>query len=1235
VVADVSALPEELAARVVADKQEGAFGLVHKRTVYLIAGNLPSREAGVATLYHEALGHLGLDKLFRTQLNNALIAMYNNNPQLRAETKAWREEHPGAYENTSVPLARAVEEVLAIKSMNGALEASWLEKLFALIKNFAQRAGMNWAMTDGEVNAILALAHDKIVRGGARERTSGGTRYMYIGARSVAEDLVAASEGVARESEAVVIYGDAIAKSENTIEQSDDPAEVVNALGDAVMAHSPDPFVPFIKGRIARLTTKQLATVARLMPTSVQLDWVDKILPTLREGRDAVKALFAGREQIFRSDKPHYLKLKGFIQGHGEKTLWEAMRLSRLHDVDPTGAVTDHYISKIDVELADPKTTQDRKKALQEAKTNRLADISDVQKAWDALGAQEGGQEIYIAERNYYRDMGAWLQALEANQFKDMPFSADVVAKLEAEAKALEEAETPKGDKRYAGIPRPKQVNNYFPFLRFGDYVVKVVGVNSRTKQRETLHREQFQTQKERDARMAELKVAYPNSEVIPELMRENDTRAMTDQAKQALNKMYSIIDAASLKSKGRRRATADVARAKLKEDLKRQITDAYVSMLPTSSLKKRSMKSENIPGMSGNVLRIHDTMVTAYANQIPKLQYAGRIRSSVANAREVLKPSDKDDAPMDGQAVERLNVLIDEIEGRFEESISPPKRSGIVSVAAHMAYLWMLTAPASAFIQLASLPIRTLPALTSRFGYAKGAATLGKYSSMLFSIVDPRAFHRRPDGQITWTAPTLEGSDILKGKPILIRAHKDLRAHGAYNEILTSSIGGPQGVAEGVISRATSKAATVMGTLFGAMETASREITALSFFELGYEANIAKGMEPQAAYDAALADTLQQTNDALGDYSEVERGTYIGKDIDRVVFQFKQYSINTTKFFLQTAGRAVSMDKSLTFAERKQATEEILGVLLMGGMFHGLVGMPAYGLISATAAMLMSLGEDDDDEARRISEQLMYADDPDWRFRKWLASKFGDIKIPSASSREEGVSLADAIAKGPVSAALNWDIGSRTGFDSLWWREPQAADNWNDWMKNALMSNFGPSVSTGEGILKGIDDINNGNISRGIEKMLPAFGRGPAKGFRYFREGEVNKAGDVVVARTEISDFDIVGAFLGYTPTQVGIAITKNYKLTGAEITQVNKRQEILSNFTQAIKDGASAAHIAGILAERDAYNKRYPREDLMITTETLQNSLEGRLERDQYMYRGNRITEDNIRDVLNALED
>ena len=186
VVKSVDDLPEDVAAQVREDKAEGAAGFVAKDgTIYLLADNNVSPADVKATLFHEGLGHVGLAKQFRARLDEVLMQIHSTNQTVREATTQWLKDNPNAYEGEG-RLARAVEEVLARKSEGGEITASMWAKIVATVKDFARRLGFDVNVSDRDVDAILSMAHNQIVKGGKDALPPGQHRYMMSGPEHVA-----------------------------------------------------------------------------------------------------------------------------------------------------------------------------------------------------------------------------------------------------------------------------------------------------------------------------------------------------------------------------------------------------------------------------------------------------------------------------------------------------------------------------------------------------------------------------------------------------------------------------------------------------------------------------------------------------------------------------------------------------------------------------------------------------------------------------------------------------------------------------------------------------------------------------------------------------------------------------------------------------------------------------------------------------------------------------------------
>lgn len=177
VVNTIDDLPDDIRAAVEGDEAADALGLIdNKGRVHIIAENISDPADVPAVVFHEALGHKGLTNLFRDRLDDELEQLYQKNPKLQEEVDNWNNDNKDLYADTDRPLARAVDEVLAIRSENGQIDVSTFDRVKQIVKQFARRAGLDLSVSDAEVTRILGMAHDTVINGD--EVTNSGIRYM-------------------------------------------------------------------------------------------------------------------------------------------------------------------------------------------------------------------------------------------------------------------------------------------------------------------------------------------------------------------------------------------------------------------------------------------------------------------------------------------------------------------------------------------------------------------------------------------------------------------------------------------------------------------------------------------------------------------------------------------------------------------------------------------------------------------------------------------------------------------------------------------------------------------------------------------------------------------------------------------------------------------------------------------------------------------------------------------------
>jgi hypothetical protein len=158
-------------------------GIYADGEIYLVADNLSDVAEVKATLFHESLGHFGLEQVFGKRLKEVMLNLYRTNKAVRKQADQYLARFPDTYagETREDQIALAVEEVLAEASAAGpkVKDASALRAAFNrvanLIRKFLNAMGFPVTYTNNEINEILIQAHGAVVAGQRKERIGDGT----------------------------------------------------------------------------------------------------------------------------------------------------------------------------------------------------------------------------------------------------------------------------------------------------------------------------------------------------------------------------------------------------------------------------------------------------------------------------------------------------------------------------------------------------------------------------------------------------------------------------------------------------------------------------------------------------------------------------------------------------------------------------------------------------------------------------------------------------------------------------------------------------------------------------------------------------------------------------------------------------------------------------------------------------------------------------------------------------
>ena len=742
--------------------------------------------------------------------------------------------------------------------------------------------------------------------------------------------------------------------------------------------------------------------------------------------------------------------------------------------------------------------------------------LNQLETNWKRLG--EPAQKIYSKLAKYYADSHeAYIKAQ-----KKAILDADL--QPEEEARQLQILSDKFADTKLKG--------DYFPLMRFGKFGVAYTDGEVDTETgKEVKKFTKFDTSAEAKKFLENPKV---NGDIIKDIDRgqqiiAGDNKTLTDLYKQ-LDKTFS--------------GDPKEAQAEMKDF----VFQMYLMGKPEQSMAKRFLHRKGTAGYSNDIFRGFDNYAMNMSRQLPRVEL-GREISNKLTAMEHSMP--------------RGNIVASDYYSAFNREVKSavhPKIVGpIANFATGAAFSYYLTSPASAALQLASVPIQGLPSIAKKHGYPLAQAALNAATNMYLKSGVSKS-------KGWWNIK--RGAEAHRDIKSLVKgaAHADqFSPTKAYDDFLELGL-----ITSGIHAQAfsgkdkpTNAHRDVMDKItnlmektsqpFAQMETASRQIVSMAH----YIANMKSGM----THDEAVKKAVDAVYMDMGDFGSTGRADITKSDPARIIWQFQQYGAK----MLYTMARSAL--KLTSKGERKEAITHLSGLMAMHWVFAGALGLPAAGMIGAASDMLRDLL--DDDEWHNYKANL----------RSYLNSK--DINK----------TLINVMLDGPLSELTGLKLSERLGAHDLLpiIHESQYNDSLNVSVKDRMIEMLGAApaliINTGEGISAFV----KGDYESAVEKLVPnAMIKNTLIAARLAREGKINKQGEQVVAKSEYTPYDIAAKAFGidpYTPAQKEAAA--RMAKTNIEFIN-NKRTELLNEYK--IENDSESGDIDKVIDKIDKFNEMYP---------------------------------------------
>lgn len=611
----------------------------------------------------------------------------------------------------------------------------------------------------------------------------------------------------------------------------------------------------------------------------------------------------------------------------------------------------------------------------------------------------------------------------------------------------------------------------YVPHTRFGEYTVTVMQEGKVT--------EFYQFEKQRDAQNLATKLRAQGKTASAGRMRE-DVRAFLGMPPSLITSMKDSLN--------------------LTQDQIRQFEDLMKNLSAGQSFVRRMKERKNIPGYENDAEmypRVYADYFSRFANHSARLNFNYQLNEAEAQVRAQTKD-------LMGDAIDTANLtsLHNWMQRTHEWVMSPRDELARIRSAVTLWYLGFSVK--SAFVNGMSVPMVTIPYLSSRYGSAKAAVAV-------------TAAYR--DAARHWMKPSVLTDDEAK-------MLANLREQGVLDESLSAMLAGireggqlADATALGNLKATEYKMKYYGMWMFHKIELANRYGTALAAYRLAktqqsFDPHDLDGFD-RAARDfakAAVQDT--QNENAQWNRAELMRG---GKSVFTMFMSYQQ------NVMYQMFGG-------------DQSWLRLLAVQLT---LAGLMGLP--------------FAKDLDNLVKWFSRKVLGDDQSiEKATRAYLEDTFinPDILLKGSSYNVFGENLQGSLSMGQVIP----------GLDAL-----AMEGSFADRLSNAAGDVGGAGASVLLEFMKAMASNKPADINRFIN-VLPAAFKNVKQGYDMLTTGSANNSqGDPIA---EVTKTQAALKLFGVQPTQASQASELRFVQKDAAQFWLTRRQYVLTLYYRAVKD-------------------------------------------------------------------
>ena len=710
-------------------------------------------------------------------------------------------------------------------------------------------------------------------------------------------------------------------------------------------------------------------------------------------------------------------------------------------------------------------------------------------------------------------------------------------------------------------------VAGYVPQRRFGDFVLQftnkageytVITWESRAERQDFIEQEGLTESlgiNPETGDQATLNPENPNQYIVTNSVREGAKSASPPPGSFVAD-LFNNIDKAALEEQATLTDPTAIEAVKTAAEAQKQVIyETYLDLFPENSLVRGFRESKNIEGPSEDLARVYGDTMVRLARKMGNVKYNDEIRQAFNRvAKEAAKyergPGAKEFNPLDIQAVGN------EIKDREGFVINPEYSTPIRLLSMGSFTLFLAGNISSAMVNLTSIALLGQPLLNRDFA---GREIPALTTAMKLAV------------NSNWgtTEKAADSPYDYKGLYDFLMDHAALK-HTMAREIME---GGRQSSEE--FDTLSAKVMNLLSKPFSVTEEYNRATIGIAAYKLAIdnpqmvpaEYRSEKGAQRYAL--KMVKDVNTSGMAATG--PRLMQGDFAG-GIGRATFTFKSFLWQSAYVTARAFHQSI---KGETAEVRRAAFRQFIFINGMSFSIAGLFGMPFFGAISTLVNMVAALVNTLDDEEEE----------------------------PFNARREMMLAFPEWMTKGPVNYLTNIEVSNRASVaNGLLFREDPYEIEKFGYVGSAMMQAFGPMGNFARNVPYGVRLMAEGDLSKGIEQMVPSFLRNGLKTFRYLDEGVVTNDG--ISIKDDLTGWMLAKQFFGFSPADLSSiyetrALAKEY-----EQKVMKRRSTLLESRFMAITSGDRE-----LLRETNRrlaeFRRLYPR---LINSRTYESSFKSR---------------------------